>query len=442
MEFDSMESRKGQLQPELRALEANSIRLVTGNAGDHKLVHALLRAANQARSYEDFLAWLDEPSYEPMDRLLVKLGSQIIAHVQVLDRMAWFHGAKLPIGGVEDLATLPEYSDAGYDRLLLGAAEQTMRDGQAVLGLVRTDRPEVFRNGGWSDVGPPRFTQANVGDILARLSAAAIGARRARPLRIRLWRQVELDGLRNVYRQATATTWGAIDRSEPYWRWLVSCKAHDEIIVAIHGKDDWDELNVPPHIVGYAMLRGSQVVELCTLPGFARSAQPLLARACQDAIEQNHRSLSLHLPPTDSLHDLLLSAGGSWSTAARNGGGTTMVKLLDPARWIESTYPVLLGRAREAGISRPFKITFAVGRRRYRLELTRRSGHLIRDDAEAVDIRCAPEVFGALLVGNVAVASSRQAGELEIRDDIVADQIAALFPPAIFWQSQIDGRRP
>ncbi len=67
------------------------------------------------------------------------------------------------------------------------------------------------------------------------------------------------------------------------------------------------------------MTRGSQVVELATLPTFDQAAEPLLARACQDAIEQDHRVLSLRLPSSDPLHDVLLAAGGSWSTGGRNG---------------------------------------------------------------------------------------------------------------------------
>ena len=176
MEFDTGEHPRG-LSPAAATGVARETRarLVTGNAGDHKLVHALLRAANQAPSYEDFLAWLDEPTYEPTDRLLVKLGGQIVAHVQVLDRVAWFHGVKLPVGGVEGLATLPEYRDAGYERLLVAAAEQAMRDSQAVWRSPAPTGPMCFAASGWSEVGRPRFTEANVNDVLGTLAPSTAG---------------------------------------------------------------------------------------------------------------------------------------------------------------------------------------------------------------------------------------------------------------------------
>ena len=440
MEFDTSEPRKSGLRRELRASRAEAIRLVTGNAGDHKLVYALLRAANQAPPYEDFLAWLDEPTYEPPSRLLVKRDNQLVAHVQVLDRVAWFHGMKVPVGGVEDLATLPEYRNAGYERLLLSAAEQTMRGRQAVVAFGHTDRPDVFRDAGWTEASGQRHTLANVNDVLARLSQSTLvlpSVRRPRPLRIRLWRQVELEALRHVYRLAAPATWGAVDRSEAYWRWLVGRRAHDELIVAIHGRDDWEVLDAPAHIVGYAMTRGSQVVELSTLPAYRRAAEPLLARACQDAIERNHRTLSLHLPTADPLHEVLLSAGGSWSTGSRNGG-TLMVKLLDPIRWIEGLQEVLAERAKAAGLARPLTITFDTGQRKYRLELTRRSGHLVQDDAATADASCSPEMLGAMLLGNVDVAAAQQSGQLAIRDKDTAVCLAALFPVVALWQSPFD----
>ena len=223
-----------------------------------------------------------------------------------------------------------------------------MRDSQAVVAFARTERPDVFR-GCWLERG------RLVNDLRSPTSTTSWPAcRRLRRLATRRTRPLQDSPVaaRRARRPAGRLSpgrrrgVGALDRSEPYWRWLVSRKAHDELIVAIHGKDDWEELESPAHIVGYAVTRGSQVVELCTLPGFARAARPLLARACQDAIEQDHRSLSLHIPVTDPLHELLLAAGGSWSDNGRSGGGTLLVKLLDPARWIEGMYAVLLERAK------------------------------------------------------------------------------------------------
>lgn len=441
MEFDTGEHSKSLSACESSRARSTSLLVTAANAGDHKPIYDFLRVANCAPTQADFFASLDEPTYEPTDRLLVKLDGQIIAHAQVLERVAWFLGSKLPVGGVESLATLPEIRDAGYERLLISAAEQTLRDAQCVLAFAHTDLSDSFRVADWCDIASPPCTESNVHEVLARLAAHPPDdsiAPRTRPLRIRRWRQVELDALLQVYRHAAASTWGAFDRNEAYWRWLVGRGLHDELIVAIDGRDDWDSLESLPHIVGYTIVRGSQIVELATLPDFRRAAAPLLARACQDAIERDLRTISLHLPTADPLHTVMLAAGGRWLQNSRSAGNTWMVKLLDPANWIESAYDVLLERAKAAELARPLAIRFDTGRRRYRLELTRRSSHFLRDDEMAPDVRCSPQVLGALLLGAIDVAATCEASQLVCNDPQIRAQLAALFPPMTFWQSPLD----
>lgn len=441
MEFESGGTSKSMLPGAVRPPESDAVRLVTGHAADHRLIYELLKTCPLAPSADSFSASLEEPSYEPTDRLLVKRGTQILGHVQIIHRSAWFHGVKLPIASVEGLATLPELRDAGYDRLLFSAAEQSLRGSAAVVAFARTDRVELFRTSGWSEIASPRHTEANVNEVLARLAASekplCTLARRERPLRIRHWRHVELEPLLDVSRQAAATTWGGLDRNEPYWRWLVGRKSHDDLIVAIEGRDDWDSLTAPPHIVGYAVTRGSQLVELGTRHEFRRAAGPLLARACQDAIERDHRSISLHLPPADSLHEVLLSASGGWSNRVRPGAAW-LTRLVDPVRWVEHLYPVLLERARAADFARPLAIGFDTGRHKYRFELTRRSSHLHLDDAVPSDVTCSPSTMSALMLGNLDVDEARQIGRVYFRDDEIASRVAALFPQIAFWQSQFD----
>jgi GNAT superfamily N-acetyltransferase len=449
MEVGSHQPRSGHVDrpqppvPHVGSLaEVISWQLVPGHAGDHALVHALLRAVNQAPSYDDFVTWLDEPTYEPSDRLLVKHGNQIVAHLQVLHRTAWFEDVRLPVGSAQDLAVLPEYSDAGYDRQLIAAAERAMRDSQAIVSLIRAPRPEPFHAAGWTDVRAGGYSQANVGDILAHLSVHAPPRhRRTRALRIRRWRHVEMDATRAVYSASAANHWGAIYRAEPYWQWIVGRKAHTDVIVAVEGPDEWDDLSTEPAIVGYAVTAGAQVLELCCLPEFARAAPRLLVRACQDAIERDHHTLSLHTAASDPLHELMVTAGGTWCTDDRHSGGTLQVKLLNGPRWIEAVYPILRRRAKGAGLPRPLAICFDTGDEHYRLVLTRRSSRLVADEEAAADVHCDAATFSALLVGNLNVARARDECRLDVADDDVLHKLAVLFPPSLFWQSQFDTLR-
>jgi predicted acetyltransferase len=420
----------------------NDPSLAFAHAGDHALVYALLRAANQTPSYEDFVAWLDEPSYEPSDRLLIKRGEQIIAHVQLLQRTAWFDGVKIALGSLQDLAILPEFSQGGYEQRLLAAAEEQLLEAQSVVSLVRTDRPEPFRAAGWADVRGQGYSEVGIGDLLAHLSAqASLSSRRLRALQIRRWRHVELDAVRAVYSAAVSNCWGALHRAEAYWRWLVGRKAHSDLIVAVEGDDQWQELQADSQIVGYAVNQGARILEVCGMPEHARATPRLLVRACQDAIEQDHHTISLHTPASDPLHELIVTAGGKWSGPDHGDRSTLLVKLLDPGRWVEAIYPILRRRAKTAGLPRPLQLCFDTGEVHYRLLVTRRSSRLIPDDAATADVICDPEVFASLLLGNLNITKAGDAGRIRFANDEVRQRVASLFPPALFWQSEWDVRR-
>ena len=452
---------------EVRSTCARQPEIVPGHVGDHPLVHNLLRAVNQAPSPEDFASGLDEPSYEPSDRLLARQNGVVVAHVQILFRRAWFGGVQLPVGGVRDLVALPEYRLGDCESHLLAAAERAMREEGAIVGLVRTDNPDLFARSGWTPARSQGSSRANTRDILSYLTAqAAVRRPRSSRLNVRLWRHVELDALRPVQRLCVRTGWGALHRSEPYWRWLLGRTAHDELIVATVGHPDRPselaDADVQPdnpvadvaaglkshspssgegyvtQIVGYAVTQGPHVVELHCLPGHEMAGPLLLARACQDAIEQDYHTLSLHTVASDVLHELLVTAGGRWCNSQSERGSVLMCKLLDPVRWIEAMYPRFHARAKRAGVARPCEIGFAVGQQRYRFRLTRRSSRIINDESVAEDVYCNERIFSSMLIGNDSVEGALQRGELDVSQVDAVATLAALFPPQIAWQSSFD----
>jgi hypothetical protein len=432
----------GLARPAMGGMAIRSAQLVAANAGDYSPIHALLRAVNQSPTYLDFVSRLDEPSYAPGDRLLVKESDRIVAHVQVLHRAAMFGDVRVPIGGIQDLAVLPELVPLGYDRVLLDAAEHAMFESHAALSIARTEAPDPLIAAGWAETLARGYSQANVGDLLAHLAGHVPPVhRRPRGLRIRLWRHVELDAVRAVYRAASAGQWGALVRSEQYWQWLVGRQAHSDLIVAVEGPDAWEDLSTESRIVGYAVIRGAQVLEICCLAEYGRAAPRLLERACQDAIERDYHTLSLHTPPDDPLHEFMVTAGGSWRTDERGAGGSLLVKLLDAPRWIEALDPLLRVRTKAAGIARPCEIGWDVAGQRYRLILTRRSSRLVADDQAIVNVRVSPSAFSNLLVGNLSAARASAEGQLTTRDDNTLRLLAVLFPTSLYWQSLFDTLR-
>ena len=434
-----------------------SPRIVAAHAGDHALVYAMLRSLNQSPAYEDFTSWLDEPSYEPIDRLLMKQGAEIIAHAQLLHRNAWFHRVKIPVAGLLDFAILPEYASAGWAKSFIESVEEAMRKSGAVVSLVRTQHPDPMLANGWSEVRSTGCSSISVGDLLAYLTAhkrhgnashvsrqvatiAGTQKHGTAALEIRQWRQIELRGVRRVYDAEAVNGWGALDRSDSYWHWLVGRKAHSDLIVAVEEPMAGIEPNGQNDIVGYAVVHGGQVLEIGGSANGARARLRLLVRACQDAVECGHHTISLHAPASDPLHELIVTAGGAWLSDP-GPGGKLLAKLLDPAAWIEAIYPLLRHRAKAAGLRLPLEMGVKIDSARYRLVVTRRSSRLLEDGGAPPDVRCQSATFGQLLIGNLDAATLRSTGEVETSSDANFKRLAVLFPPALFWQSQFDSLR-
>jgi len=429
----------------LRELDA-ATRIVAGNAGDHALVLQLLVEIYQCPLAEDFQSRLDEPSYEPSDRLLLVRDGRLAGHVQVSKYFGWFHEQRCPVVKLQDFVMLPEFRAAAYDEALLRVAETTALCEGSILGLVRTDRPEWFEQHGWSRCRGQGYTQANTRAVLSHFDAQWASPRRKRsPIEVRTWRHFELDSLRRIYQQIATNMWGPLYRSEEAWQWLVNRKAQDQVLLAVEqppGETDTEPSSAlvgdNPHVVGYAVVRDSCIVEMFTLPDYAAARPMMVARACRDAIDRDHHFVSLHTPATEAMHEVLVTAGGTWVANSPASGGVWMLKLFAPDRWVERFYPILHQRAREAGLNSAQQFDLAVGESDYRLILTRRSSRLERITRQQPQAHCDWHTFQDLLTSNLAVQEAVSNGQLRTDHPSVSHGLAALFPPKLFWQSPFE----
>ena len=169
-------------------------RVGPAEASDHHGVHQFLTAVFHGPSRDAFLSSMDDPFYEPCDRLLVKSGDIILAHAQsITKRVMHFNGATLPVAGLNWVGTLPEFRGQGHAGDLIRLAERRMVEDGAVAGLLRTTIPHFFRREGWAVCGRhsrlPRPAHGHDGSIVQSLTALdpTIAG-----LSIRPWRQVEL----------------------------------------------------------------------------------------------------------------------------------------------------------------------------------------------------------------------------------------------------------
>jgi GNAT superfamily N-acetyltransferase len=406
--------------------------VVAGRAGDHPDVYHLLAAVFHAPSREEFHASLEDPFYEPSDRLLVKRGSRLVAHVHLTQRAMQFAGQTLAASGVQWLATLPEFRSLGYGTRLLAAADAKMAADGSLLGLLRTRTPGYFSRRGWAVCGRHSYSRAKAREILARLPLPRPAA--SRPLSIRLWRHVELPALMRLYQQNTAGLVGPCQRSEAYWRWLIARHAFDQLLVAVDGPDKLDLQEARAPIVGYAVLRQERVVELVADPNHPSAALQLLARACAEAIERDRYDLVLEAPAASPLHRLVAAAGGLHHHHESDQGEVLMVKLLDPLEILRRLRPQLEARCAAAGLPRRFELGLLVAGRKLVLSRGRGGVRVGWGKLSRGYLACSAAELTRLALGHDSVAESAERGRLTASTASARQLAAALFPPLPYWR--------
>ena len=298
-------------------------RVVQASAGDHPMIHQFLVSVFHKPSPAEFQAQLEEPSYEPSDRLLIKNGNQIVAHLRLLNREMRFGGLVLPVGMIADLATLPEYRGHGCATALLSAARKMLLARWCRAG-VAGHRSAALLYASWlgclwapllqcfGTARDPLASEAAGNRIGWRCRSRCSSLIRRKRYNIRLWRHVELAALMRLYEENTQHGYGNLVRSDAYWRWLVGRGGNQRIYVAINGPDkiELDESLTP--IVGYAATREGRIVEIMSAADHPEASVQLLARACGDAIEKDFLRVRLDAPPEQPLHQLLVQAGGEY----------------------------------------------------------------------------------------------------------------------------------
>jgi predicted acetyltransferase len=410
--------------------------VLPARVGDQPEIYHALLAIFQGPSREEYQAEHDEPGYDPSRRLVVKRDGRIVSHVHLSTRQMLFGSAKIPAAVVGWLGTLPEFRGQGYATRLLHQADDEMRRGGAVLGVLQTRAPHFFRRAGWAVCGRHSRSEASAREVLARLSADRETPRM--PLSLRLWRHVELPSLQRIYSQNTERAFGPLARTEEYWRWMISRKAFDHIVVAIHGRDRMELVDTNAPLVGYAVVRQERVVELLASPDYPSTGMQLLARACGDLLERNRQRIVLEAPPEEPLHNLMVQAGGTFNRGESDGGEVLMVRVVNPAALVRALEAELVERARAAELPAPVELGFSVGGQKHVLTVTRRTARLSRGRLGRSYLTLKENEFTRLLLGHGDVAETA-AGERIVPSTQTAIEIARiLFPRQPLWRPSWD----
>jgi predicted acetyltransferase len=418
-------------------LKDTAAAMTAGCAGDHPVVQHLLTEVFQGPSRDAFYSSLDDPFYEPRDRLLVKRGDQTVSHLLVTKRVVHFGELSFPTDCLSWLGTLPEFRRQGYASRLVRAADEVMRRDGVVLGILKTRVPHFFRQFGWALCGRHSQGRAGSRDLLAQLSARGLVPGEA-SVGIRPWRQVELPALMRLYREMTLGRAGYFERTEAYWRWLISRKGFERIYVAVDGPDNFELEDDPNKLVGYLITCEDRVLELATAGSHPHVARELLARACSEAIERDYHMVTLHAPPDDPLLEIFKIAGGTFEYAESSQGEVNMAKLMNPAAFLKMLCPELHRRAEAASLERPCELGLLVDGEKYRLVISRRSVKFGRHKIGRSYLVLNGANFTRLLLGHLDIDESLAEGRLRSSTQLAAETARALFPQLPVWRPPLD----
>ena len=423
-------------------------RVVRACTGDHPMIHRFLVSVFHRPSQVEFQAQLEEPSYEPMDRLLIKDGDHIVAHARLLNREMRYGRLVLPVGIIADLATLPEYRGRGCGSVLLAAARRAMLQNGSALGLLETDQPRFFIRRGWVVNGRHSYSAAGPRRILSYLKQReaeagglirSLGDLRARkPYTIRLWRRVELAALMRLYSENMRTGHGSLVRSHAYWRWLVSRWGKQRIYVAINGQDRFELDDRLTPIVAYAATRDARIVELMCSADHPDASVQLLGRACADAIESDFCHVRLDAPPHEALHTLVSRAGGDYAYHEADKGQVFMAHTLQLNRFLQFVGRDLVRRARQAGMPDPHRLGVLLNEEKYQLSLGHQGVHLSPGQLGRSYLKCSPYDLTQLLLGHVDVQHALASGRLRASTGVARETAEAVFSRTILWRSPWD----
>jgi hypothetical protein len=290
--------------------------------------------------------------------------------------------------------------------------------------------------------------------VLARLLDCGFAPRSRRRLHVRPWRQWEQRALARIYRQNVqpgaggrlaaagneipTAPYGPLERTDAYWRWLLRRKACDEVYVALEGPELLELGEISTRIVGYAAIRGEQIVELMTAPDRPRAAVELLARCCGDAIEHDRHCVLLHAPPSYPLFRIFDEADGCRQPPPGECAEVCMARLLDPLELLRRLCGEFDCRARAARVLRPLDLGMLVEGKKYQLELGREGVAATSQRIGRSYLRLNVVDFTRLLLGQLDWDAAITGGRLECSTALAREAGRALFPALPLWRPPWD----
>jgi len=433
----------------LEGMPANrrTVTVSSARAGDHGAISRFLQNIFRKPTSTDYATQLEDPQYEPRDRIVARIGNQIIGHARVQMRDIHFGNIQLPIGHLCEMATAPEYRNHGIGTAILEQAHDLMLEQGAALGLLKTPAVRFYQNHNWFVGGRQSYSEASARNVLSLLRKRDPEAEQQtnnplsapeQPLNIRIWRHVEQEALMRLYQEKTTNTYGPVVRSDPTWRWLLNRHNFEQVYVAINGPKKLTIQGGYDSIVGYAIVKNGHILEMMTDNSRNDIVPGLLERVCGDVIEQKDVPVRLHAPHQDPLHEFILAAGGNYYQRTVVGGVVILAKVFKPRALVKKMRNQINARAVQAGIPLPAELGLCIDGKKYSLAITPRSVKLTRRKVSRNYITLSKSLFSQLLLGVIGAQEAAAKNQLQASTKIAGKLAATLFPQLPVWLPPLD----
>jgi predicted N-acetyltransferase YhbS len=409
-------------------IRRGSVEFCLGTEADHEAVYQMLLHVFHGPDRESFLGALNDPSYKPEQRLLVKVDGRVVSHVHLTQRTVRFGAARLSLNGVMWVGTLPEFRGLGFAQNLMRLADDRARETGAVVQALTTGMPQFYRPLGWGVCGRQTFGQA-LSRNLPTVNDGVIEGRGGF-WHVRPWRQVELNDLMALYDMQYATTSGSVVRDEDYWRWMIGRRYAHVIWVACQGET----------VRGYAFVKDHKILEIATHPSHPQALRALLGRVKAEALERAYPEAIVYAPPDHPVLDAFRAASGKIMDQDEYEGTCSMYHIPDVERFLRAILPELSRRAVESGATLPVELGLTVGDHRYLLhvESTASRSRVEPEKLSRRHLTLTPATFVRLAMGHSGIDGAASEDGFVSSAGTAIDAARILFPASPIWRSPLD----
>jgi predicted N-acetyltransferase YhbS len=148
---------------------------------------------------------------------VAELDGKIVSSVHICKRQVWCSGALLTMGGIANVATLPEYQGRGINSQCMAKAIHVMEADAMDFSLLFTGIPDYYRKYGYRDLSRRRL--ALTAD--SEKTAAALQSLETKGCKIGEASATQMPRIRQLYCEFNRGRSITVDRWDAYWRdWM------------------------------------------------------------------------------------------------------------------------------------------------------------------------------------------------------------------------------